>query len=320
MEVLKMKSQRGFTLAEMAIVVLLISIAMTMGLKMVTAKLESAAYSETKSRQEQIKIALLGYLRTNKKLPCPDNSDNTVVATGDAAATCHAAATDGYGIVPWKTLGIPRDAALDGWGNYFTYRVANGIAGAKNWTSTTLVTPFDTNELTTQTNALTIQELNVAGDALVATTAKAVVVILSHGKNGKGAKTIRGVARITGAGGDEATNATLGAATFVLRPYTESTAAFGGAYDDVVAYMLPKDLLQPLISEGTLKACYAYCVSAPAYSACSDNSGTCAACAAVGNPGVVGTCTGTCGTCAFPATASCSATGIPIGNSAITCL
>lgn len=70
----KFQRHQGFTLAEMAIVVLLISIAMTMGLKTVTANLDNAAYSETKSKQERIKIALIGYLRTNGRLPCPDNS------------------------------------------------------------------------------------------------------------------------------------------------------------------------------------------------------------------------------------------------------
>ena len=48
----------GFTLAEMAIVVLIIGIAMTMGLKTVTANLENAAYSETKAKQERLKLAV----------------------------------------------------------------------------------------------------------------------------------------------------------------------------------------------------------------------------------------------------------------------
>jgi hypothetical protein len=38
----------------------------------------------------------------------------------------------------------------------------------------------------------------------------------------------------------------------------------GGPYDDVVSYITPQDLLQPLISEKTLNACIAYCTtSAP---------------------------------------------------------
>lgn len=289
MEAPKMKPQRGFTLAEMAIVVLLISIAMTMGLKMVTANLDNAAYSETKSKQERIKIALIGFLRTNKRLPCPDNK-TAVAADGleplPAPPVCTAALADGYGIVPWQTLGIPRDTVQDGWGNYFTYRVANGTAGSKNWTSITASTPFDINELTTSTDALTIQELNAAGTALVTTTTKAVVVILSHGKNGFGAKTVKVAARIptAGSGIGELTNATVPpGSTFVLRPITEAAAAFNGSYDDLVAYMTPQDLLQPLINEKTMKVCKSYC------------SSTC------------------------PGTNTCTASNVPIGNSSPTC-
>jgi hypothetical protein len=35
----------------------------------------------------------------------------------------------------------------------------------------------------------------------------------------------------------------------------------GGPYDDVVSYITPQDLLQPLISEKTLFACSAYCTA-----------------------------------------------------------
>lgn len=306
----------GFTLAEMAIVVLLISIAMTMGLKMVTAKLENAAYSETKAKQEQIKIALISYLRTNKKLPCPDNKAG--VADGLEVSPCTADAAAGYGVVPWQALGISRDTAQDGWGNYFTYKVANGVA-MKNWTSTTLTTPFDINELTTPTDALTIQESNGG-------TTKAVVVVLSHGKNGFGAKTVRVAARMptAGAGADELTNATNTTTTFVRRPFTEDPGATGGAYDDLVAYVAPQELLQPLVSEGTLKTCYAYCPVVPSCTgggvfSCSAGVGYCTgsgpACTLGGSPA----CTVGTPQCTTPGT-GCAPTGIPIGATPATCL
>jgi hypothetical protein len=248
----------------MAVVVLLMGIAMSMGLKMLTANLDNTAYSETKSKQERIKTALIGFLRTNGRLPCPDNA--AAVATGAEVSPCNAAAANGYGIVPWQTLGIPRDTGIDGWGNYFTYRVANGFAPvARNWSSRTVGTPFDINQLAAPGAALTTQELDAAGTALVSTTTNAVVVILSHGKNGFGAKTTQVAARnpTAGAGAGEITNATGGSTTFVLRPVTEVAAAFNGAYDDLVAYMSPQDLLHPLMSEKTTKACPGYCLTTP---------------------------------------------------------
>lgn len=314
-----MKFLRGFTLVEMAIVLFLIGITMSMGLKMVTATLDNGAYSETKSKQERIKMALIGYLRTNGNLPCPDSSSNISTGLASSAVPCTASATDpaannGYGVVPWLTLGLSRDTVQDGWGNYFTYRVANGVS-SKNWT---LKTGFDINELTSPHDALTIQEPDATG-TLVDTTKQAVVVILSHGKNGFGAKTVKVPSRmaITGAGTGETTNATTGSSTFVRRP-----VAADGAYDDVVAYMTPQDLLQPLVTEGTLKACIAYCPPPPSTSNCTaTGSCSCDFGAGVAGKPVSGVgCTGECTTCTAPAiTAPCAASGIPIGSATATC-
>jgi len=270
-------STAGFTLAEMAIVLFLMGIAMTMGLKMVTANLDNGAYSETKSKQERIKIALIGFLRTNGRLPCPDNAGG--VATGVAAAVCVGAAL-GYGVIPWQTLGLPRDAALDGWGNYFTYRVANinlpaftppvgapplHVNPNQNWTINVGAGAFDIRSLNSTITApgyqtLLIQNRDPAPGPNVESR-NAILVILSHGKNGLGAKTTKVGPRIVGATLDELTNATPGTVTFSRRAYSESPAVVnGGIYDDVVAYMTPQDLLQPLINEKTLAGtCQAYC-------------------------------------------------------------
>ena len=320
------KQPKGFTLVELAVVLVLIGIVMTMGLKMVTSTLENALFSETKSKQELIKTALIGFLRTNGRLPCPDNSGAATVASGVEVSPCHAAVADGYGIVPWVTLGIPRDSVVDGWGNYFTYRVANGTGGSKNWASRTVGNPFDINELRTPTTALNIQELNPAGDALVTTSNRAVVVILSHGKNGFGAKTTKVGARLptTSAGAGEATNGSDTTATFVLRPVNESIGAFNGQYDDLLNFMTPQDLLQPLLNEGSLKSCYAYCPSAPTCSgggtfSCTPGGGFCngtaVGCTASGTP----SCSSGVPQCILPGP-TCSAEAVPVGNTNPTCL
>lgn len=247
-------NHKGFTLAEMAVVVLLIGIAMAMGLKMVTSTLQNSANSETKSKQERIRIALVSHLRTHERLPCPDSK---ATPDGNESATCNANATQGYGVVPWLTLGLSKNDVLDGWGNYFTYKVANRrpAAVAKDWTTTPATTTrsFNVGELTHPSNALTIQELNAAGNALVNTSTQAVVVILSHGKNGFGAETTKGtnMPNPPAANLGEITNNTANTAIFVKRPYTDSTTVFNGPFDDLVDYMTPKDLLQPLLNDGS---------------------------------------------------------------------
>ena len=317
-----LRKPAGFTLVELAVVMVLIGIALTMGMKMLNATIDNAAFSETKMKQERIKTALIAYLRTNGKLPCPDNTAG--VATGQESTPCATNQNDSYGVIPWQTLGIPRDAALDGWGNFFTYKVLNGIGSAdeQNWTtkSASAAKAFSITELRNPTTGLTVKELNADATALDDVTTTGVLAIVSHGKNGFGAKTSKSATRIPtdDAGTDEKTNANNAETTFVVRPFTEDTAAFNGAYDDLVAFMSPQDLLQPLLNEGTLKACPAYCASV-AGSVCSNSSETCSCPNGVGVVGTAGTCSGTCGTCTLPTPPCLTTVQIPIGLSPVTC-
>lgn len=316
------KPGSGFTLAEIAIVVLLMGILMTMGMKMLTVNLDSAASSETKAKQNVVKTALIGYLRTNKHLPCPSQLTGGI-PNGNEAVSCTANVQASYGYLPWITLGLSKDAVLDGWKHFFVYKVANGFpALSKNWTSTTSNNPFDINELTTPTNAITIQE----GDGATAPaniTQKAVVVIFSVGKNGYGAMEIQGPSNVAPPATNisETTNATAANAnpTFIIRPYSETAlAAAGGPFDDIVTYMTPQDLLQPLVTEQTLSTCKSYCQT---NSACTGPGTPYSYCAGIGNPPVppVQNCTGSgvpyayctgVGTPPFPE-AACTAAGVP---------
>jgi prepilin-type N-terminal cleavage/methylation domain-containing protein len=308
--VMKFHRQRGFTLIEVAVVVLLLGIAMTLGLKMLNARLDHSAYSETKANQERIKMALIAFLRTNGRLPCPDNA---TPPTGFESAPC-SGDDSGDGVVPWATLGLTRDAALDGWGNFFTYRVSNTraqlgptIAGVphaqgpnQNWTtrSDQDEDSFDINSLRSPTDgqyiSIQIDERPSGAVNPVPIAYNAVVVIYSHGKNGFGAKTVKGTSiatppAFTSVYLDERDNNAPNARRFIIRGVTDNVAAPGGPYDDIVTYMTPQDLLQPLINEGTLKACYSYC-------SCNQTPG---------EP---------------PCQKSdCSASGIPIGKSSIIC-
>ena len=292
--------QSGFTLAEIAIVLAVIGIAMTMGLKLLTATLENRAINDTQAKQERIKLALVSFMRTNGRLPCPDNAALPAAPTGVAAAVCTTAAlatnpAAGSGRVPWVTLGLARDAALDGWGNYFTYRVANFVVGVDpvlaapagpvqrhlfanhNWT-TNAATPstFDIRSLTPAPDVVDGFETFLVNTrltpaaALTPVTRNAVVVILSHGRNGLGARTTQLVAPAPLLGAavalDETNNGAAGAKIFVRRDPSDLPQVLatnpGGPIDDIVAFLTPQDLLQPLINEKTLLGgCFAYCAA-----------------------------------------------------------
>lgn len=269
----KFLRHQGFTLAEMAVVTLIMSIAMTMGVQAFNAMLTNSAYSVTKTKQDTIKQALISFLRSNKRLPCPDTA---ALPNGLEVAPC-TTAVQGYGVVPWATLGLARDAALDGWSNFFTYRVSNDNAALaaplappvpraqsakQNWT-TTGATGFDISSLNSPTTggnlSIQIDQRNSAG-VISRIAYNAVVVIYSHGKNGFGANTIKGTPIAAPVSADEVVNNTPGTTRFITRDITDSAGAPGGAYDDIVAYMTPQDLLQPMLNEKTLTGiCRSYC-------------------------------------------------------------
>jgi len=237
------------------VAVTLIGFAMVMGLRMLNATQNNAAWSETKLKQERIKVALVAFLRTNGRLPCPDSA---LPPTGAEPAACLANA--GRGVLPWQALGLSVGDAQDGWSNFFTYQVANRTpATSSNWTIKSGPTAFTITELATPLTTFTLQERPAPTAALnTPITPNPVVMIISHGKNGSGARTLRGTAVIPlPVGTDELTNATTGSTSFVMRTPTDVTGG-NGAFDDVVAFMTPKDLLQPLIDDKTLKGTGAY--------------------------------------------------------------
>ncbi len=243
----------GFTLVEMAVVVVIMGIMLTLGLRLLQATQENAARSVTQTKQERIKLALIAFLRTNGRLPCPDSA---LPPTGAEPANCLVNA--GRGVLPWRALGLSVGDVQDGWSNLFTYRVANRTpVTSSNWTikaGLPAAAPFTITELTAPLTALTVQVRSDAGVLGPAIVPSPVAVILSHGKNGFGARTIRGAAVVPGpAGADEATNLGAASTTFIMRTPTDVAAATGGAYDDIVAYLTPRDLLQPLLDDKTLK-------------------------------------------------------------------
>lgn len=268
-------SSLGFTIVEMAVVLVIIGTLMTAGLKVASSMLTTNANTLTNQNINIIKQSLISFLRSNGRLPCPDI---TVPPTGLEPATC-TTNNQGYGVIPWSTLGLTRDIALDGFSNFITYRVSNvsGIAvpatnnipkaldNKQIWTSRNNANSFSIldikNSILTGNKTIEIQQRDASTGAISPITYNAIVVLYSHGKNGAGAITTKGTVNAAPIGADEIVNNTNGSATFVSKPSVDVAGSAGGAFDDIVAFMTPQDLLQPLINEQTLRTCQAYCTS-----------------------------------------------------------
>jgi prepilin-type N-terminal cleavage/methylation domain-containing protein len=247
----------GFTLIELAIVMVIISIALTLGLGALNSRLLSAAHAETKKRQALVTDALTAYLGVNKRLPCPDIPNNTngtadtsqVTGAEDrAGGVVTGACTGTIGVVPYATLGLSRELAMDGWGNFMSYSIPAGSGTCPgtgiNWS---LSACFGA----AKTSPYSLFEGAVAVPTLAASNVLAVVV--SHGTNGFAAWARQGSRNVLPSKCEEAHNAIATVAGCTLT----ANAFYAGErsdVDDVVAPLTRDQAINALVKQGTLKS------------------------------------------------------------------
>ncbi len=136
-----MKKVQGFSLAEIAIVLVVLGFLLGNLLNPITKKIERDRLKLTQQRLEEIKEALLGYAVIRGCLPCPianeDDVERRIEKTieGEKQKTiCNACSNFiKEGFLPWKDLGI---GGYDAWGNVFRYRVKEDYTN-NNLTSNT---------------------------------------------------------------------------------------------------------------------------------------------------------------------------------------
>ncbi|MBF0131103.1 MAG: type II secretion system protein [Magnetococcales bacterium] len=245
-----LRSNAGFTLTEMAMVIMIMGVVGSILMTSLSARMSQTSHTVTKQRMAAIKEAMISFLRVKGRLPCPD----TVVTapTGQAADTCSSSTTGATssGIVPWQTLGLPREGVLDGWGNFFTYHVtAKTSAGSSNWTA-----PGTLNDASIGDLIVLQRKSDGTGTEQVT---EVVLVLVSHGPNGKGAGTVKGTQNAPPTDHPHELENTNLDGTYVQRDFSDNTDLVtnpNGPFDDIVEYMTVADLIGPLIGEGSVKS------------------------------------------------------------------
>lgn len=225
------KHSMGFTLIEMAVVLLIMGLLLGGGLTVLTTQMDQQRVRDTRRALDEINQTLVGFAVANRFLPCPaDPALATATAgAGVARAFASGACTGGNsGVLPWSTLGV---SETDAWGNRYTYRVTPGFAD--NTTVFTLGSVGNINVRVT------------SGGAILATALPAVIV--SHGKNGFGAYNSAGTQVPVSANADEIENSSVEAAAgeFVNRDHV-------GTYDDIVGWVSPNILFNRMVQAGRL--------------------------------------------------------------------
>jgi prepilin-type N-terminal cleavage/methylation domain-containing protein len=191
-----LKRARGFTLIEVAIVMVIGSILLTTATALLLTYTKKTQISTTQKRLAAIDEALQLYLHLNGRYPCvADPAAALDSATfGREYTTCSSAPAaaggrDGrdvrIGAVPVRTLNLPDDFAADAWGGRFTMAMTAALASPAGTYSRDeggiyIVTSADPYDLT---------DIN---DSVITPPGSAHYAIVSHGPNGSGAWPVGG--------------------------------------------------------------------------------------------------------------------------------
>lgn len=127
----------GFTLAELAVVLVILGLLTGSMLVPLGARMEARDRQRTADTLRDIDLALTGFAIIHGRLPCPSTeADPASPNYGlEDAAPC-AVALEGR--LPWRTLGMPahdawgspRQASTDDWSGHWRYRVDAAFATA----------------------------------------------------------------------------------------------------------------------------------------------------------------------------------------------
>jgi len=313
----------GFSLVEMTIVFVIMSLVITVGVSALTTQYETVRLSTTRKHQEIIQQSLTNFIARNGRLPCPAVRGIAPGAAGygveaGTPGTCTGTATSGTGlptvatgIVPFVSMGLNDDMASDGYFNRFTYQVVVSATTAVSSVSGPGIVQMPAGirgYITVHSGSPTTSGLAPAGNQTNYcqlgnyNPCAAVAVILSHGKNGLGAFTPSGTRLPMPASADELANADDDGA-FVRRDKTE-----GGPnhFDDLLFALTPNDLLDQLTRNGTVKDARAV------LNATFDTMLGATVSRAITNPTTVGTPPAKCYAISFPTTPFYDTWGNPI--------
>jgi len=205
----------GFTLVEIAIVLIIASLLLGGLITPLTAQIDQRNYNETKVQLAEIRESIVGFALSHLAidgkpyLPCPDtDGDGVENRAGNLCAS-------EVGSIPTQSLGLK---GTDVWERDFVYRVSSSFAN--NATGFTLSTVAN------------IDVLDSAGGNTVVTNVPAL--ILSTGKNG--------IPPATNLDEEENTDNNV---TFVSREFTPT-------YDDIVVWVSPNILFNRMVTAGVL--------------------------------------------------------------------
>ena len=240
-------------------------------------------FSITSEAQSKIQAALVSFVGTYQRLPCPADPtggvnpgwpDGVTPLALPASPTC----VFSYGVVPWNALGLSQEQVTDEWGRMISYRVYDGAVGltqdagasavncdTDNYnaaakfataevvpTSTGLCSTAGNTHDTLRSNFITYTGVppynkGLNANAFGAGVSNIAFVLISHGASGLGGYLSTG-ARMSMPDADagDRPNTQTSPGAFVSMAASAPGIAPGKTdhYDDVVTYLSIADLLK----------------------------------------------------------------------------
>jgi len=216
---MNIKRKLGFTLIEMAIVLVIIGLLLTGLLGPLGVQRDVRDYAETRAVLSDYKEALIGYAlsQTPPYLPCPDVLGGDGLEELRVGGVCPI----NVGEVPWATLGL---AEADSWNSTYLYRVTPAFSSSAGLTLST----------TGDNDIFNAAPPPVGAGTLIANLVP--VVIVSKGRNGAPAIN------------DESENSD-GDADFVSHTQIDVAAS---QFDDVVVWVPSSIIFNRMVTAGKL--------------------------------------------------------------------
>ena len=261
---LQRKTQSGFTLIEIAIVLVIGGLLLSAILGVVSAQRTNVGIIATKTKGEAIVTALISFVSRNHRLPCPAVANVVPADPGYGIEAPNPGSCDGTvnfggvpntvfrGIVPWMSLGLSDVQGLDGYERRFTYFVRGQET---NRTADTLSAMRG--NMTIHSGAPIALGLNPAGNQINSCSntvgdnscnLDAVAVIISHGGNGSGAFLASGT-QMAGPPGVLEQENTDNDRNFIDTGYSSNET---NPFDDIMFALDPDDLLRPLAEDDSI--------------------------------------------------------------------
>ncbi|MTV39803.1 prepilin-type N-terminal cleavage/methylation domain-containing protein [Duganella radicis] len=225
------RTQSGFTLVEIAIVLLIVGLLIGGLIAPLSSQMEQRRVSDTRRVMDEAREALFGFALRNGYLPCP-----AISASNGLEDRTNNSCNKRYGYLPWATLGVGR---LDGWNRLMGYSVTPEFAD-----SSALFTLRSARDITIATRAPN-------GQLTAATGVNDIpAAIISFGRNGYGATSDQNtIVADAGVGNiDEKTNLQSSGTALIAREPSDDQRAPGGAFDDMVIWISPNILYNRMVA------------------------------------------------------------------------